>query len=183
MSWGIDFEGLQVIIDVIKPVVKNKKLDFLFNFKKLNNFDGNEYSIFIYLLHFYLRDGFVGSMNYKIRNGEKIDIAIRDTAEFIYNTLKYQAVKYLGVFNIMYKFIRSQEENKNIDDIVGIDKLLLKLEYNALTEEGRIASDYGVPHNVLEYYENSEIATDIKKDFDNYEEQVFETINRIINNK
>ncbi|MBN1215183.1 MAG: DEAD/DEAH box helicase family protein, partial [Candidatus Lokiarchaeota archaeon] len=182
MSWGIEFKGLQVIINVIKPVVKNKKLDFLFNYEKSNNFDGNEYSIFIYLLHFFLRDGFIGSMNYKIDNGEKVDNAIRETSEFIYNILKYQAVKYLGVFNVMYKFIKSKEINKDIDDVTGIDKLLLKLEYNALTEKGRIASDYGVPYNILEYYENINMSNEIKSDFDNYEKKVFNKIEDIINN-
>ena len=43
----------------------------------------------------------------------------------------------------MYKYIKSIDENKLFDEVVGIDKLLVKLEYNAFTKNGRIASDYG----------------------------------------
>jgi hypothetical protein len=185
-SFSLDFDGLQVILNSIKPIVKNEKLKFLIEYKKISGYDSNEYSIFIYLLHYYLRDGFLGSMEYKIKKqDEKVDKAIRDTAEFIYNTLKYQAVKYLGAFNLMYKFIKSQEEQKDIDEVAGIDKLLLKLEYNALTEKGRLASDYGVPHSVLEYYENpsSTSASEIKNNFDNYENEIFNKIEKIISSK
>jgi hypothetical protein len=186
LSFSLEFDGLQVILNSIEPIVKNEKLKFLIEYKKISDTDSNEYSIFVYLLHYYLRDGFVGSMKYKIeKQDKKVDKAIRETAEFIYNILKYQVVKYLGAFNLMYKFIKSQEEQKDIDEVVGIDKLLLKLEYNALTEKGRLASDYGVPHSVLEYYENhgSTSASEIKNNFDNYENRIFNKIEKIISNK
>ncbi|RUA14718.1 MAG: hypothetical protein DSY83_08890 [Flavobacteriia bacterium] len=53
--------------------------------------------------------------------------------------------------------------------------------HNALTENGRIASDYGVPSNVLEFYENTDKAKDIKENFDNYEMKIFDRIETIIN--
>jgi hypothetical protein len=54
------------------------------------------------------------------------------------------------------------------------------LEYNALTENGRIASDYGVPSNVVEYYENTDQQAQIKGRFDPYENSVFERVDRIV---
>ena len=181
ISSGIDWEGLQTILNLIEPIVKNEKLKWMIEYKEYSNINSKEYSIFVYLLHFYLKEGFRGSMNFKInKKKEEINTAIRKTADFIFNTLKYQAVKYLGVFNLMYKFIKSQEENKEFDDVSGIDKLLLKLEYNALTENGRLASDYGVPHKILEFYENPDFSSEIKKDFDDYEKKVFKQIDNII---
>jgi replicative superfamily II helicase len=173
----IDYDGFQVILKVIRPIVKNQKLIFLIEYKGVNG----EYSTLTHLLHFYLTGGFIGSIKYKISQNIKIDKAISDTSEFVYNTLKYQVVKYLGVFNIMYRFIQAQENSKKFDEVTGIDRLLAKLEYNALTEFGRIASDYGVPSSVVEYYENKEKANDIKANFDNYEMKLFDRIERIIN--
>lgn len=174
---NIDYDGFQAILNVLEPIVKNKNVKFLIDHKT----GEGRYSILTHLVYYYLRDGFIGSMNHKVKNGKTIDGAIRETADFVYNTLKYQVVKYLGVFNIMYKFSLSQKTQKNIDDVIGIDKLLMKLEYNALSDEGRIASDYGVPSNIVEYYENKSRSTEIREKFDNYETEVFEKISKIIN--
>lgn len=182
ISLEIDFDGLQTILNLLETIIKNEKLGWMIEYKVTSKFKPKEYSIFIYLLHFYLKDGFKGSMDYKIKGGgTTVDVAIRDTADFIFNTLKYQAVKYLGVFNMMYKYIKSCEEKKEMDDVTGIDKLLLKLEYNALTEEGRLASDYGVPHKILEFYENPDSSSKIMKEFDSYENEIFEQFEKIVN--
>ena len=173
----IDNDGFQTILNVIFPIVKSEKLKFLISEKDRNG----QYSILTHLLHFYLVGGFMSSVTFKITQGKTIDKSISETADFVYNTLKYQVVKYLGVFNIMYRFIQAQEKNKAFEEITGIDKLLVKLEYNALTENGRIASDYGVPSSVVEYYENKEKSEDIKANFDNYEMKMFDRIETIIN--
>ena len=173
----IDYDGFQVILKVIEPIIKNEKLKFLIEFKP----GAGQYSTLTYLVHYYLAQGFIGSMKYKIKEGKKVDAAIRETAEFVYNTLKYQLVKYIGVFNIMYKFYLSKQTDTPFEDITGIDKLLVKLEYNALTNEGRIASDYGVPSNIVEYYEDPKLSTNIKERFDNYELEIFTKIDKIIN--
>lgn len=173
----IDYDGFQVILNTILPIIKNQKLRFLIEHKP----NGDGYSTLTHLVHFYLRGGFKGSMDYKIKNGKSIDAAIRETSDFVYNLLKYQLVKYLGVFNVMYKYHLSEKNSKTFDEIIGIDKLLAKLEYNALTPEGRIASDYGVPSNIVEYYENPESASKIKARFDNYENVIFNQIDKIIN--
>ncbi len=172
----IDYEGFQVALKVIEPIVKNPKVKFLIEYKG----ETGQYSALTNLVHFYLTGGFIGSMRFKIGQGKSIDEAIKETAEFIYNTLKYQVVKYLGVFNIMYKFILSQEGSKGLEEITGIDRLLVKMEYNALTENGRIASDYGVPANIVDYYEDNN-SVKIKGNFDNYEKEIFSRIEQIIN--
>ena len=57
----------------------------------------------------------------------------------------------------------------------------MKFEYNALTDEGKIVSDYGVPVKVLEYYEQSDKSESIKKSFDNYEQRIFEIVDKVVN--
>lgn len=173
----IDNGGFQVVLGTIESVVKNQKLKFLIQESDRNN----EYSLLTHFVHFYLKDGFKGSVQYKISQGEPVDKAISKTAEFVYNTLKYQVVKYLGVFNIMYKFYISQQTGQPIDEVNGLDKLLTKLEYNAFTEKGRIASDFGVPSSIIDYYESEDNADEIKKSFDNYELNIFKKVERIIN--
>ena len=97
--------------------------------------------------------------------------------------MKYQLVKYLGVFNIMYKFVESKRSNTDINEVIGIDKLLRKLEYNATSELGKLASDYGVPSKIIDYYDNEERREEIKKSFDSFELKKFEQVENIINNK
>lgn len=172
----VDYDGFQIILNVLEPIVKNQKLKFLIEYKG----EREEYSMLTNLVHFYLVGGFKSSIQYHVGKGKSIDEAIKKTAEFVYNILKYQTVKYLGVFNLMYKFYISQNTVQNFDDVSGIDTLLLKFEYNALTDEGRIASDYGVPSNIVEYYENSNEQAKIKAEFDNYELKSFDKVERII---
>ncbi|MCK5592097.1 MAG: DEAD/DEAH box helicase family protein, partial [Candidatus Pacebacteria bacterium] len=164
----VDWKGLQLVLDIVRPIVNNQKIEFLINTKCLDGTSPN--SLLTNAIIRYLENGFKGQMNYYINDcNEKVDVAINKTAKFVYNTLKYQTVKYLGVFSIMYKFCISQEEDIAMDDVPSIDRLLSKLEYNALTEKGKKASDYGVPLNVLKYYENDDNAISIKSRFDSYE--------------
>jgi Helicase conserved C-terminal domain/Type III restriction enzyme, res subunit len=172
----IDYDGFEVILKVISPIVRNPKVKFFIEYKGKKGTN----STLTHLVHFYLQGGFIGSVDYRLKQGEEIDKAIKETADFIYNILKYQVVKYLGVFNIMYKFYLSQQGDTTFENAIGIDTLLTKLEYNALSNEGRIASDYGVPSSVLEYYENSQNAQSIKANFDTYENSIFQKIDPII---
>lgn len=173
----IEYDGFQIVLDVLKPIIKNQELKFLIERKDING----EYSLLTNLVHYYLKDGFKGSIQYHLDKGDTIDEAIKTTAKFVYNTLKYQTVKYLGVFNLMYKFYISNRDNQEFEDVAGIDRLLLKFEYNAFTDEGRVASDYGVPSKVVDYYENTDRQIAIKKGFDNYELKSFEKVEIIIN--
>lgn len=175
---GIDWDGMQVILDSVLIIV-NAPLDTLIETK--TNKGQGQHSILIPMLHNYLAKGFGGLVDYKRSVGGKtIDEATRDTARFVYNTAKYQLVKYLGVFNVMYKFHRSTLEGVSFEKVSGIDRLLTKLEYNALTEIGKKVSDYGVPAKVLQYYE-SEQSLRIKNNFDDFEVKAFNSVENIIN--
>jgi len=175
----IDYNGFQNFLWVIKPIIKNEQLVRIIEIE-IESSSGKS-SLLTNLLYFYLKDGFIGSVRYKIdKQSKSTDEAIRESSQFVYNVLKYQLVKYLGVFNLMYKFLESQRLNKNIDEITGIDKLLVKLEYNSTSEKGKLASDYGVPNKIIEYYDNEE-DREIKASFDNYEMKKFEQIENIIN--
>lgn len=184
----LDYDGLTLILSIIYPIVKNDKLKFFIDFeseiKKEGKNKGKKYSILIYMLSAYIESGHIGNIKYnKEKRKLRTDEAIREASQFIYNTLKYQLVKYLGVFNIMYKFIESKRTNIDINKIVGIDKLLRKLEYNATSELGKLASDYGVPSKIIDYYDNEEKQDEIKKSFDSFELKKFEQVENIINNK
>lgn len=168
----LDYDGFETIIPIILPFVKNEKLRFLMN----DNQPGKNNKRITAKIYLYFKRGFKGMVN---GNKYSIDDAVKETADFIYNTLKYQVVKYLGVFNLMYKYYLSVTNNKSFEEVVGIDSLLMKLEYNATTEKGRIASDYGVPQKIIDYYENEGNNSDIQ--FDSYERLIFERIDKIIN--
>mgnify|MGYP000515560876 CR=1 FL=1 len=99
----IDYDGFQVVLNTIEPIVKNQNLKFLMEYKGATS----EYSMLTNLIHFYLNGGFKGSIAYQLGKGSHIDKAITETSKFVYNTLKYQVVKYLGVFNLMYKHVVS----------------------------------------------------------------------------
>ncbi len=80
----------------------------------------------------------------------------------------------------MYKFHQSKSKDVEFESIPGIDRLLTKLEYNALTELGRKVSDYGVPTKVLQYYESQQNAI-TKSSFDEFEKKAFDNVEKIIN--
>lgn len=177
---SIDYQGFEVILLIIRNIITNDKLLALID-RKVTNSNGTS-SLITNLLYFYLKDGFAGSVKYKISAQQKTtDEAIRETSNLVYNLFKFQLVKYLGVFNIMYKFVQSQKTKKEFEDIIGIDKLLMKLEYNATSEKGRLASDYGVPNKIIEFYDHEENQK-IRKKFDSYEESKFQAIENILNN-
>jgi len=172
----IDYDGFQTVLNVIEPIVLNQKMKFMIEYK-----GESQYSTLTHLVHYYLSGGFLGSIRYKLGHGKTVDDAISETSEFVYNILKYQVVKYLGVFNIMYKLSQSKNTRQPFEDVNGIDRLLTKLEYNALTAFGRIASDFGVPSTIVDFYEDSNNAEQIRVSFDSYEKTIFEKVEKIIN--
>lgn len=176
----VDQDGFQVVLNILKSIVKNEKLKFL-----INTLDqSSKYSLLTHLINYYFKDGFIGGVKYKM-NGDKksADEAISQTSEFVYNTLRYHAVKYLGVFNLMYKFYISKQKKISIEEVSGLDKLLVKLEYNAVSEKGKVASDFGVPSSIIEFYENEENpdeANVLKNNFDEYERAMFQKVEKVI---
>lgn len=204
-SLRINKEGLQIILNLCLELIQNENLRGLITNTYFDKFDNKEYSILIVSLNSYLTKGFNGNYEFyynrylkeqekkkliQEQNGNEFTInygtivnkAMRDSASLIFNTFKYQLVKYLGIFNLMYKYIESKKQDIEIDEVSGIDKLLIKLEYNAFSEEARIASDFGVPQKIVDYYDSTN-STDSKRiltEFDTYERTVFERIKKII---
>jgi hypothetical protein len=203
-TMSLDKDGFQIILDIILPQIENEKLEALIKNKfKFKSNDVNEYSILFASLSQYISSGFSANYNYFLSKKLKekrispkefslnskeaeisvcIDSAMRDTAELIYNTFKYQLVKYLGVFNLMYKYYISKIEKIHFEDTSGIEILLIKLEYNAFSDKAKIASDYGVPNKIVAYYDSktNEQAKTIQNSFDSYEKRIFEKVKKII---
>ena len=66
--------------------------------------------------------------------------------------------------------------NIKFDEAVGVSILLRKLEYNALSDQARKASDYGVPFKVVRFYDepNSNIT------FDKYEAYINNKVQSVL---
>lgn len=199
--------GFQVVLEVIKDfTIENKNLYFLID-RKYKDVKDEQFSVITASLLSYIYNGYLGVYNYNFGRLEKkiqekakeanitnkvfdienetkkaVNSAMRETSTLIFNIFKYQLVKYIGVFNLMYKFRVSQHQNKDFKDIIGIDKLLIKLEYNAFSPEARTASDYGVPQKIIDYYDSKSQSGKRKllNDFDSYEKQIYQKIKKII---
>lgn len=170
-----DLDGVQVILDIIEPIVTNANLLGLIQKKDKKE----RYSIICYYISDYLKKGLSGLIDFQCKSKDKdYDEAVQLSTKFVFSTLKYQIVKYFGAFNLMYKYIVSQERKMPIDDVPGIDRLLRYFEYNAVSEIGRKISDYGVPSKLITYYEEMDEKKGKEKSvyesFDNYERKVFE---------
>ena len=103
---------------------------------------------------------------------------------FVYNTLKYQLVKYLGAFNLLYKYIISVQTEADMEDVRGFDRLLSKLEYNAISVRAKMVSDYGTPNKIVTYFEeetSDEKKNKLKNTFDPYEQKLFKKLLTWIN--
>lgn len=167
----IDWDGFQDVINIIKPIIRDKKLSDISSIPCKNN----KYTLITAKVFYYLKGGFFGLLNYNLKD-TPYDTAMRNTADMVYNVFKYQLVKYLGVFNLIYQYFVSQKENKKIDEIPGITTLLQKLEYNAFNSDALILSDYGVPFKLIEYYDEPKGV----KTFDAYEQYIDNKISVII---
>lgn len=179
----IDIPGLELIINTIKPIVKDKKMSYFINTIK----EGRNSCILTGLIISYCLKGLEGSIQYHLANNKTIDKSVSLSTSFIYNTLKYQVVKYFGVFNSLYKYHMSSILNKPIDNIVGLDLMLSKFEYNSFTKKGRVASDFGVSQKVIDYFDSVDISYSrserIKSSFDDYEKLEYNKLKRIIDSK
>lgn len=173
-----NIKGFDFIFELLLPIIKNEDLKALYH-KGIH-----PYYILTYKMSNYMKKGFFGIVDYNLGKSKTYDESITDAAKFTYNILRYQIVKYLGVFNLMYKYFQSQKKHVSIENIHGLDKLLRKIEYNAISDIGRRISDYGVPEKIVDFYDaretNKSKSRRIKSDFDDYEKKVFEIVNKII---
>lgn len=137
----------------------------------------------------FLPSGGVNGLNliYYIRKEEGVDKGVRKAANFVFNMLRYQVVKYFGLFNLLYKQFESIRKGVNVDEVNGIEALLLRPEYSADTRLGRQVSDIGASFNVVKYYDikennpdNSEIVGEYYNQLDDYEKYNITKINQIL---
>lgn len=161
----INWEGFQTVIEICKNFVANQSLKGLME-KEVEIRGENSVSVLVIQISNYLKSGFLGTVQYYVNEQKKSkDTAMRDTAKLVYTTFKYHLVKYLGVFDLLYRYHISQIYKRKFDDVSGIQILLQRLEYNALTVEGRKLSDYGVPFALIKFYDEN----NGQKLFDAYE--------------
>ena len=120
----------------------------------------------------YLANGFIGEVNYYSQSKE-INEAVRISAKFVFNTLRYQVVMYVGLFNLCYKHVIAVKNNVPVDDVAGSDSLLMRMEYNATTLLGRKASDAGASFKVVDYFDKLSLdpETDAFNHLDTFEKQ------------
>lgn len=170
-SLQISWNGFQEIINILKPIIRDTKLLELAN----ATCKDSDFSLITAKVYYYLKGGFFGLLQYNSK-GTRYDEAMRNTADMVYNVFKYQLVKYLGVFNLIYQHIMAQKEGVSIDEISGITTLLQKLEYNAFSSKALILSDYGVPSKLVDYYDDP----NGRKNFDSYEQYIDSKVSRIV---
>lgn len=144
--------GLELICQTIRPIIKNDNLRYYV--ENGNDQPGNCY--LVGMISAFISKGFSGSVNYYIRKQEDVDKGVRKAANFVFNMLRYQVVKYFGLFNLLYKQFESTRKGVNVDEVNGIEALLLRLEYSADTRLGRQVSDIGASFNVVKYYDVKE---------------------------
>lgn len=151
-SHYIYWAGLELICQTVKPIIKNSNLSHLLK----PNPTHSECCTLVLIISAFVAKGFVGSVAHYIKQHGKVNTGIREAARCVFVTLRYQAVKYLGLFNLIYKHYESTRTGIDIKEITGIDALLLRLEYSADTQLGRRASDIGASFRVIDYYDAKE---------------------------
>ena len=144
--------GLELICQTIRPIIKNDNLRYYV--ENGNDQPGNCY--LVGMISAFISKGFSGSVNYYIGKEGDVDKGVRTAADFVFNMLRYQVVKYFGLFNLLYKQFESTRKGVNVDEVNGIEALLLRLEYSADTRLGRRVSDIGASFNVVKYYDEKE---------------------------
>lgn len=174
---NLNWDGFQKIVDLTLPIVREEKLKKLIDCRV----GDKQYSLITILVNSYLHGGFISMVDYYVNretSPKTKDEAMRKVADYVYNVFKYHLVKYLGLFDVLFRYHVSKSENIKMEDVVGLGLLLQKLEYNALSPDARKISDYGVPFKLIDYYD-SKIPYD-KGRLDEYEQYVDQEVTRLL---
>lgn len=172
------WDGFQKIIELILPIVHEDKLKRLISIRTRRQ---QRYSLITVLLSSYLEGGFISMVRFYTDRQDQPktkDEAVRTVADFVYNVFKYHLVKYLGLFDILYRYHISKVKDINIENVAGLGLLLQKLEYNALSPTARKVSDYGVPFKLVDCYD-SKVPYN-KGNFDAYERHIDREVSGLI---
>lgn len=165
-------DGFEVMVSVLRHMnIKDSNLNYLLGYSKTVNV-----SRLYYALSQYLQYGFEGTVDYHVRQGKGVDEAIRSTSRTVFHTFKYGLVKYLSLFDLMYKYFISNKKHTPYDEVAGLESLIFKLEYNAKTPKGLIASDYGAPNKVIRYFDDQLKLAEL----DAYEQMFVDKIEQLV---
>ena len=167
---NLNWNGFQIIMDNIFQIVQEEKLKRLIYQRTGTQ---QKYSLVTVLLHSYLSGGFLSMIEYYVTRSDSPktkDEAVRTVADFVYNVFKYNLVKYLGLFDVFFRYHVSINEHIEMENVAGLGILLQKLEYNALTPVARKISDYGAPFKLVDCYDSK--APYDKSSFDAYENHI-----------
>jgi len=171
---AFDWNGFDIICHILASCVKEEGLQSM-----MTQQIANGHCLLTPKVYFYLKDGFLGVIeNEKTYYRKSIDSAIRDASKMVFNTFRYQLSKYLGVFDLLYRYYISTEQNIDIDQVLGLNILIQLLEYGSVIEKAKKANDYGVPYSIVRYYETED--SRVVGTFDAYEAKVFERIKDIL---
>lgn len=171
---NFDWDGFDIICRILVSCVKEDGLQSMMTQQIANN-----HCLLTPKVYFYLKDGFLGVIeNEKTYYRKSIDSAIRDASKMVFNTFRYQLSKYLGVFDLLYRYYISTEQDIDIDHVLGLNILIQLLEYGSVIEKAKKANDYGVPYSIVRYYETED--SRVVGTFDAYEAKVYARIKDIL---
>ncbi len=169
-----NWEGFDAICRIIVDFVREPELNLLITRQTKSG-----HSLLTPKVYYYLQDGLMGAINNEKEYYKRsTDAAIREASKMVFNMFRYQLTKYLGVFDLLYRYDVSKKNEIEIDDVPGIGNLIQKLEYGSIKEKAKKANDYGVPYSIVKYYETND--SRIIGGFDKYESTVFDRIKDIL---
>lgn len=169
-----NWAGFDTICNILASSVKEEGLQTL-----MTQQIANGHVLLTPKVFFYLRDGFLGVIeNEKSYYRRSVDTAIREASKMVFNTFRYQLAKYLGVFDLLYRYCMATERAVDIDQVLGVNILIQLLEYGSVIEKAKKANDYGVPYSIVRYYETEDPR--IVRTFDAYETKVFDRIKDVL---
>lgn len=169
-----NWEGFDLICKILVDLVKEPELNLLMTQQTKSG-----HVLLTPKVYYYLQDGFMGAINNEKEYYKRTtDAAIRESAKMIYNMFRYQLSKYLGIFDLLYRYELSKLRGKDIDEIPGISYLIQRLEYGSTIEKAKKANDYGVPYSIVKYYETND--PKVIQGFDKYESIVFDRVKDVL---
>ncbi len=171
---AFDWNGFDIICHILASCVKEEGLQSM-----MTQQIANGHFLLTPKVYFYLKDGFLGVIeNEKTYYKRSVDSSIREASKMVFNTFRYQLSKYLGVFDLLYRYCIAAECGIDIDQVLGLNILIQLLEYGSVVEKAKKANDYGVPYSIVRYYETED--SRVVKTFDPYETKVFNRIKDIL---
>ena len=166
--------GFDIICNILASCVKEEGLQSM-----MTQQISNGHVLLTPKVYFYLKDGFLGVIeNEKTYYRRSVDSSIREASKLVFNTFRYQLSKYLGVFDLLYRYCVAIECSTDIDQVLGLNVLIQLLEYGSVVEKAKKANDYGVPYSIVRYYETEDPR--VARTFDSYEVKVFNRIKDVL---